>query len=139
MSKKRLEEIEEPFENFEKIKTHMLKRKIRDGLDEFKRNKGQQWTELRFEKPLLDKLLSSIEQAERVKELEQKVRVDSELFDKQVQQNKRYRNLLESLSKTRNIPAKIMKEQPDKKIIDANDLLQYILRKINDELERGTE
>ena len=51
------------------------------------------------------------------------------------QQNKRYRNLLESLSKTRNIPAKIMKEQPDKKIIDANDLLQYILRKINDELE----
>ena len=55
------------------------------------------------------------------------------------QQNKRYRNLLESLSKTRNIPAKIMKEQPDKKIIDANDILQYILRKINDELERGTE
>ena len=54
------------------------------------------------------------------------------------EQNKRYRNLLESLSKTRNIPAKIMKEQPDKKIIDANDLLQYILRKINDELERGT-
>ena len=52
------------------------------------------------------------------------------------EQNKRYRNLLESLSKTRNIPAKIMKEQPDKKIIDANDLLQYILRKINDELER---
>ena len=55
------------------------------------------------------------------------------------EQNKRYRNLLESLSKTRNIPAKIMKEQPDKKIIDANDILQYILRKINDELERGTE
>ena len=52
------------------------------------------------------------------------------------EQNKRYRNLLESLSKTRNIPAKIMKEQPDKKIIDANDILQYILRKINDELER---
>ena len=54
------------------------------------------------------------------------------------EQNKRYHNLLESLSKTRNIPAKIMKEQPDKKIIDANDILQYILRKINDELERGT-
>ena len=50
------------------------------------------------------------------------------------EQNERYRNLLESLSKTRNIPAKIMKEQPDKKIINANDLLQYILRKINDEL-----
>ena len=53
------------------------------------------------------------------------------------EQNKRYRNLLESLSKTRNIPAKIMKEQPDKKIIDANDILQYILRKINDELEEA--
>lgn len=31
------------------------------------------------------------EQTERAQELEQKVRVDSELFDKQVQQNKRYR------------------------------------------------
>ena len=98
MSKEQLEEIEEPFADFEKIKTHMLKRKIRDGLDEFKRNKGQQWTELRFEKPLLDKLLSSIEQAERVQELEQKVRVDSELFDKQVQQNKRYREALEYIA-----------------------------------------
>ena len=88
---------------------------------------------------ILDDMEWLIEQADRVKELEQKVRVDSELFDKQVQQNKRYREILESLSKTRNIPAKIMKEQPDKKIIDANDLLQYILRKINDELERGTE
>ena len=55
------------------------------------------------------------------------------------QQNKRYRNLLESLSNTHDIASKIMREQPDKKIIDANDLLQYILRKINDELERGTE
>ena len=137
--KERLEEIEEPFADFEKIKTHMLKRKIRDGLDEFKRNKGQQWTELRFEKPLLDKLLSSIEQAERVQELEQKVRVDSELFDKQVKQNKRYHNLLESLNNTHDIASEIMKEQPDKKIIDANDILQYILRKINDELESGTE
>src|SRR5699024_5813086 len=54
------------------------------------------------------------------------------------EQNKRYRNLLESLSKTRNIPAKIMKEQPDKKIIDANDILQYILKKINDEFESET-
>src|SRR5699024_4921792 len=52
------------------------------------------------------------------------------------QQNERYRNLLESLSNTHDIASKIMREQPDKKIIDANDLLQYILRKINDELER---
>jgi|SRR5699024_2573781 len=55
------------------------------------------------------------------------------------QQNNRYRNLLESLSNTHDIASKIMREQPDKKIINANDLLQYILRKINDELERGTE
>ena len=55
------------------------------------------------------------------------------------QQNKRYRNLLESLSNTHDIASEIMKEQPDKKVIDANDLLQYILRKINDELERETE
>ena len=52
------------------------------------------------------------------------------------QQNNRYRNLLESLSDTHDIASEIMKEQPDKKIIDANDILQYILRKINDELER---
>ena len=52
---------------------------------------------------------------------------------------KQYRNLLESLSVTDDIAKEIFKEQPDKKIIDANDILQYILRKINDELERGTE
>ena len=56
-------------------------------------------------------------------------------FTKLEQQNKRYRNLLKSLSDTHDIASKIMKEQPDKKIIDANDILQYILRKINDELE----
>ena len=48
---------------------------------------------------------------------------------------KHYHNLLESLSDTHDIASEIMKEQPDKKIINANDLLQYILRKINDELE----
>lgn len=35
------------------------------------------------------------EQAERVQELEQKIRVDSELFEMQVQQNKRYREAIE--------------------------------------------
>ena len=54
----------------------------------------------------------------------------------QAEQNQHYRNLLESLSDTHDIAEEIMKGQPDKKIIDANDLLQYILRKINDELER---
>lgn len=129
MSKKRLEEIERLIAERNK---HM-------GNDNDYSNADQYVHEL-SDKGHIDWLVDyAKEQAERVKELEQKVRVDSELFDKQVQQNKRYRNLLESLSKTRNIPAKIMKEQPDKKIIDANDILQYILRKINDELERETE
>ena len=84
------------------------------------------------------------EEAERVIELEEEYqgiidKVTSERMDFLEQQNKRYRNLLESLSDTHDIASKIMKEQPDKKIIDANDLLQYILRKINDELESGTE
>ena len=39
-----------------------------------------------------------IEQAELVDELERKVRVDSELFDKQVKQNKRYREALEYIA-----------------------------------------
>ena len=58
-------------------------------------------------------------------------------FTKIEKQNKRYHNLLESLNNTHDIASEIMKEQPDKKIIDANDLLQYILRKINDELEEA--
>ena len=94
--------------------------------------------------PILTKDLEYLyEQAELVTELKriknnalEQIDVTQSRNERLEQQNKRYRNLLESLSKTRNIPAKIMKEQPDKKIIDANDILQYILRKINDELER---
>ena len=47
-----------------------------------------------------------IEQDERVVELERKVRVDSELFDKQVKQNKRYREALEFYSKRDNYESK---------------------------------
>ena len=57
----------------------------------------------------------------------------------QTEQNQHCRNLLESLSVTDDIAKDIFKERPDKGIIYPNDLLQYILRKINDELERGTE
>ena len=64
---------------------------------------------------------------------------DDEYINRLERKNKRYRNLLESLSDTHDIASEIMKKHPDKKIIDANDILQYILRKINDELERGTE
>ena len=85
---------------------------------------------------ILDDMEWLVEQTERVEQLEENAQDLREALGRRQEQNKRYRNLLESLSKTRNIPAKIMKEQPDKKIINANDLLQYILRKINDELER---
>lgn len=40
-----------------------------------------------------------IEQAERVQELEKKIRVDSELFEKQVQINKRYREAIKKAMK----------------------------------------
>ena len=81
------------------------------------------------------------EQTERVTELEEEYqgiidKATSERLDFLEQQNKRYREALESLSDTHDIASEIMKEQPGKKIIDANDILQYILRKINDELER---
>src|SRR5699024_8467777 len=97
--------------------------------------------------PILTKDLEYLyEQAELVTELKriknnalEQIDVTQSRNERLEQQNKRYRNLLESLSKTRNIPAKIMKEQQDKKIIDANDILQYIMRKINDELESELE
>ena len=56
---------------------------------------------------------------------------------KLMEQNERYRNLLESLNNTHNIASEIMKKHPEKMVINANDLLQYILRKINDELEEA--
>ena len=77
--KERLEKGE-PFADLERVKIDILKDKIQTGLVEFKHNERKQWTELRFEKPLLDKLLSLIEQAEQVQELEE--------------ENKRYREIL---------------------------------------------
>jgi len=100
----RLEEIGEPFADLEKIKINILKGKILDGLDEFKSNKRQQWTELRFEEPLLVKLLFSIEQAERVETLENREEVrkvgaeaNSKYYGKIEHQNKRYRELFARL------------------------------------------
>ena len=83
------------------------------------------------------------EKAERVQELDaelsEAILDERDLLHRNADlfmQNKRYHNLLESLSDTHDIASEIMKKHPDKKIIDANDILQYILRKINDELER---
>jgi hypothetical protein len=51
----------EAFVDLEKIRINILKEKIQNGIDEFKLNKGQQWTQIRFEKPLLETLLTLIE------------------------------------------------------------------------------
>ena len=49
------------YADLEKVRLDILKRKIQDGIDKFNSNQGTQWTELRFEKPLLDTLLRLIE------------------------------------------------------------------------------
>ena len=84
-------------------------------------------------------VIDQMKDEEYINRLERKNKRYRDANEKLSEQNQHYRNLLKSLSNTHNIASKIMKKQPDKKIIDANDLLQYILRKINDELERGTE
>lgn len=49
------------FADLEKVRLDILKRKIQDGIDEIKANPGQQWSQLRFERPLLETLLKQIE------------------------------------------------------------------------------
>lgn len=49
------------FADLEKVRLDILKRKLQGGIDEIKANPGQQWTQLRFEKPLLETLLNLIE------------------------------------------------------------------------------
>lgn len=121
MSKEQLEEIKESFADLEKVKIHILKGKILDGLDEFKKNKRQQWTELRFEKPLLVKLLSSIEQAERVEELEDILDQDhrQEVLEGLYDQNERYRK---ALGKAFNVLGKHVCEK-DHKDVDAYEII----------------
>jgi hypothetical protein len=60
----------ESFADLEKIRLDILKEKIQNGIDEFKSNPGQQWTELRFEKPLLETLLTLIEKEEDQNEID---------------------------------------------------------------------
>lgn len=55
------------------------------------------------------------------------------------EQNKLYRNLLESIRYTKDIAKEIQKENPNIKIITPDDLLQHILRKVNKELEQSHE
>lgn len=48
------------FADLEKVRLDILKRKIQSGIDEINENQGQQWAQLRFEKPLLETLLDLI-------------------------------------------------------------------------------
>lgn len=49
------------FADLERVRLDILKRKLQDGIDEIKSNQGQQWTQIRFEKPLLETLLKLVE------------------------------------------------------------------------------
>lgn len=49
------------FVDLEKVRLEILKEKIQCGIDELKSNRGQQWTQIGFERPLLETLLTLIE------------------------------------------------------------------------------
>src|SRR5699024_1780628 len=53
----------------------------------------------------------------------------------QVEQNNRYRNLLESISTTNKVASEIFSKKDGKTLIGPDDILQEILRKVNEELE----
>jgi len=62
--------------------------------------------------------------------------LDSEYVDC-VEQNRRYRELLESIRYTQNMAKEIQAENPNIKVITPDDILQHILRKVNKELEES--
>lgn len=88
-------------------------------------------------------LIEQAEQAEGLKVKAKKLKEEKQKFmssaTKQRKQKQHYRNLLESIRYTPEIAKEIQQENPDKKVIDANDLLQHMLRKINAELEGESE
>ena len=52
----------------------------------------------------------------------------------QVEQNNRYRNLLESISTTNKVASEIFSKKDGKTLIGPDDILQEILRKVNKRL-----
>lgn len=50
------------FADLEKVKLEILEEKIISGIIEFEMDPRKQWAELRLEKPLLDKLLSLVQE-----------------------------------------------------------------------------
>jgi hypothetical protein len=55
----------ETFADLGKIRLEILKKKMQDGIKEFKDDPKKQWIPIRFEKPLLETLLDLIEKEER--------------------------------------------------------------------------
>lgn len=49
------------FSDLDKVRLEILREKILNGMEELKDNPGQQWTQLRLEKPLLEFMLNLIE------------------------------------------------------------------------------
>lgn len=58
----------------------------------------------------------------------------AEYIDMLEQQNKRYRELLESISTTNKVASEIFSEKDGKTLIGPDDILQEILRKVNKRL-----
>lgn len=56
----------ESFIDLENTRLKILKEKIQKGIDILNSNPLHQWTELRFERPLLDHLLNIIEKVEKL-------------------------------------------------------------------------
>lgn len=49
------------FADLDKVKIGILKEKICAGIQSFEENSKRQWTEIRFERPLLEKMLELID------------------------------------------------------------------------------
>src|SRR5699024_8598136 len=71
----------------------------------------------------------------RFRAAENKIDALEYVLAKREKQNKRYRDLLESIRYTQDIAKEIQVEKPNIKVITPDDLLQHILRKIKKELE----
>lgn len=78
-----------------------------------------------------------IEQAERNVTAQETVEILGESLKQSIYQNKRYRELLESISTTNKVASEIFSKKDGKTLIGPDDILQHILRKVNKELEES--
>ena|SRR5699024_10172450 len=121
MSKERLEEI----------KSNAIKEKVH--VKTLGTRKSGYWTE--SYEILKDDWRWLIEQVERNVTAQETVEILGESLKQSIEQNKRYRELLESIRYTQDIAKEIQAEKPNIKVITPDDLLQHMLRKVNKELE----